>query len=135
MLGPLAPVGEWMKLEVPLETLAAAGKLLDGVGFLHDGGRVWWGRTSLVAPDGAETLVWGDSIELPPDELARVQVRVTGLKAGTPVRVLFEDRVLRAADGYFEDDFRGSDLYQRFGGGYGVGYGNGPVALHLYEVP
>ena len=25
-------------------------------------------------------------------------------------------------------------MYQRFGGGYGRGYGDGPVALHLYEL-
>jgi hypothetical protein len=38
-----------------------------------------------------------------------------------------------AANGFFIDDFRGQDLYQRYGGGYGTGYGDGPVALHLYE--
>jgi hypothetical protein len=50
------------------------------------------------------------------------------------VRVLFEDRSVTAGEGHFLDDFRGQDLYQRYGGGYGVGYGNGPVALHIYEI-
>jgi hypothetical protein len=50
------------------------------------------------------------------------------------VRVLFEDRELTAATGYFVDDFRGRDLYQRFGGGPALGYGDAPVALHLYEI-
>lgn len=50
------------------------------------------------------------------------------------VRVLFEDREIIAQEGYFEDDFRGQDLYQRHGGGYGAGYGDAPVALRLYEV-
>jgi hypothetical protein len=49
------------------------------------------------------------------------------------VRVLFEDRFIDAADGYFEDDFQGEDLYQRYGGS--DGYGDTPVALHVYEVP
>ena len=51
-----------------------------------------------------------------------------------PNRVLFEDRELVADDGSFADDFRGIDLYQRFGG-QGTGYGNAPVALHVYEIP
>ena len=34
------------------------------------------------------------------------------------------------------DDFRGQDLYERFGGGLkGGGYGDTPVALHIYEIP
>jgi hypothetical protein len=48
--------------------------------------------------------------------------------------VLFEDRELTAASGYFVDDFRGRDLYQRFGGGPALRYGDAPVALHVYEV-
>jgi hypothetical protein len=88
----------------------------------------------LVDADGKETVVWGDTIELPPEKLAAVKVRVAGLKAGTKVRVLFEDRELTAADGFFADDFRGQDLYQRYGGGWGTGYGDAPVALHVYEV-
>jgi hypothetical protein len=50
------------------------------------------------------------------------------------VRVLFEDREIKAADGFFLDDFRGQDLYQRFGGGPTTGYGDTPVALHMYEI-
>jgi hypothetical protein len=134
-LGELPSAGRWIKLEVPLEKIGASGGLLDGVGFFHDGGRVRWGYTSLVAPDGTEQRVWGDSIELPADVLARVRVNVAGLKAGSKVRVLFEDRELSAADGHFVDDFRGQDLYQRYGGDFGLGYGSAPVALHLYEIP
>ena len=124
-----------MKLEIPLEEIGATDKLLDGIGFLHEGGRVAWGHTSIIDPNGPETLVWGDTLELPPQQLARVRLKVAGLKAGTKVRVLFEDREVTADDGAFSDDFRGQDLYQRYGGGYGRGYGDGPVALHLYEVP
>ena len=32
------------------------------------------------------------------------------------------------------DDFRGCDLYQRFGGGPTTGYGDTPVAVHIYEI-
>ena len=68
-----------------------------------------------------------------PEQLARTRIGVAGLKAGTKIRVLFEDRELTAEDGHFVDDFRGQDLYQRFGGS--LGYGPEPVALHLYEIP
>ena len=58
------------------------------------------------------------------------------MKAETKIKVLFEDRALISADGHFTDDFRGQDLYQRFGGGLpGGGYGNTPVSLHIYEIP
>lgn len=133
-MGPPPAAGEWVKLEVPFDKLGATGKLVDGVAFLHDDGRVYWGRTSFLSSDDKETLVWGDSIELPGDALEKVTIRVPGLKAGTKVRVLFEDREITSADGAFTDDFRGFDWYQRHGGGFGAGYGPAPVAVHLYEM-
>lgn len=122
-------------MAIPLEQLSASGKLLDGVAFLHSGGKVAFGRTGVVDPNGNELLVWGDRVELPPEKLQAVKVTVAGFKAGTTVRVLFEDRTITAQDGYFVDDFRGVDLDQRHGGGWGTGYGAAPVALHAYEVP
>jgi hypothetical protein len=132
-MGPLPEAGRWVRLEVPLDRIGAAGGLLGGVAFLHEGGRVWWQDTRLIDARGNETVVWGDSLARPPEELRRARIEVAGLKAGTKVRVLFEDRELTAGDGFFDDDFRGQDLYQRFGG-YGIGYGDEPVALHAYEV-
>jgi len=35
---------------------------------------------------------------------------------------------------FFVDDFRGHDLYQRFGGGPTTGYGDTPVAVHICEI-
>ena len=134
-MGAVPAAGEWIKLEVPLDNVGAVGGLLDGVSFLHTGGRIEWGRTSIVAPDGTETVLWGDQIGQAPDQLAQAKVSVPGLKAGTKVRVLFEDRELKAEAGSFTDDFRGADLYERYGGGSTIGYGDTPVALHVYEVP
>jgi hypothetical protein len=134
-LGSLPAAGEWVKLEVPLEKLGVNGKLLDGVAFLHDGGRIWWAGTKLVAPDGRETVVFGDHEDRPNSAaLEKVKVAVAGLKQGTKVGVLFEDREITAGDGFFEDDLRGVDLYQRYGGER-TGYGNAPVAVRVYEVP
>ena len=130
--GILPKPGCWFQLEIPLDKIGAVDKLVDGVGFLQDGGRVWWGRTTLIAPDGEEKILWGDATELPAEQLAEVKMHVAGLKAGTRIRVLFEDRELSARDGWFADDFRGQDLYQRYGGS--TGYGSAPVALHLYEI-
>ena len=100
---------------------------------MHPAGRVR-GSDLIVAPGGEELEVWGDTIALPPDRLARTKISVGGLRARSRVRVLFEDRQLTAADGYFVDDFRSRDLYQRFGGGPMLGYGDAPVALHVYEI-
>lgn len=80
-LGELPKAGEWVKVEVPLETLGAAGKLVDGVGFLHDGGRAWWAKTVLVTPDGKETVVFGDHEDRPdPAALRKTRITVPGLK-------------------------------------------------------
>jgi hypothetical protein len=132
-LGAVPKAGESTTLNVPLDDIGAAGKLIDGVGFLHDGGKVEWGKATLFSKDGTDQVLWGKSLELEAPRLAKTRIYVDGLKAGTRIRVLFEDRDLVAQDGYFEDDFRGADLYQRYGGT--TGYGNAPVALHLYEVP
>jgi len=129
-IGALPAAGEWVKLEVPLAKIGATG-LLDGVGFLHERGRVWWGHTLLVDPDGRESLVWGDALGPVPERLPKTRIQVPGLKAGTKVRVLWEAREVTAQDGHFLDDFRGQDLFQRFGG---LGYGDEPVALHVYEI-
>ncbi len=134
-LGRAPAAGQWARVELPLDQIGAADKLVDGVGFMHARGRIEWGRTSIIAPGGGGELeVWGDAIQLAPERLAQVKIGVEGLRAGTQVRVLFEDRDLTAADGHFVDDFRGQDLYQRFGGGPSLGYGDAPVALHVYEV-
>ena len=69
-----------------------------------------------------------------PERLARTRIAVEALKSGTRVRVLFEDREVKAAEGFFVDDFRGQDLYQRFGGGPTTCYGDTPVAVHVYEI-
>lgn len=130
--GELPKADDWVTLEVPLDQIGAAGKLIDGAGFMHDGGVVAWRSTKLVTPDGKEHVLCGESIELPAKALAAVKVHVDGLKAGTRVRVLFEDREIVAQDGFLVDDFRGTDLYQRYGGT--TGYGSAPVALHAYEI-
>jgi hypothetical protein len=133
-MGELPKAGKWMRLEVPLEKIGATGVLLDGVGFLHEGGVSQWGRTSLLDADGKEHIVWGDQIGLPAKSLEGVRFAVDGLKAGTKIRVAFEDRELVAGDGQFTDDFRGRDLYERFGGGPYAGYGDTPVALLVCEM-
>jgi hypothetical protein len=133
-MGPSPPAGKWVQIEVPLAKMGAHDKLIDGVAFLHRGGRIRWGRTAIVGPSGDEFEIWGDGADRSPERLARTRIGVDGLKSRTRVRVLFEDRELKAADGFFIDDFRGQDLYQRFGGGPTTGYGDTPVAVHIYEI-
>lgn len=130
-MGALPEGAGWVKLEVPLARIGATGSMLDGVAFMHEKGRIWWGPTSIVTKNGSETFLWGESLGPPTNQLEKTRILVTGLKANTKVRVLFEDRDLTAGDGYFVDDFRGKDLYQRFGS---MGYGSEPVAFHVYEI-
>jgi hypothetical protein len=133
-MGELPETDKWIKLEVPMEKIAATGKLLDGVAFMHESGRAWWAGTVLVDPDGKEQVVFGDHEDRPsPEALAKVKICVPGLKKRTKVKVVFEDRTIAAEEGFFIDDFRGVDLYQRYGGER-TGYGNAPVELHIYEV-
>jgi hypothetical protein len=132
-MGALPRPGEWTRLDVDLSDLGIGNELVDGIGFVHDGGRVLWGRTTIENGPDSQTL-WGDSVGPLPANLATARIEVGGLTAGTRIKVLFEDREIVAGAGYFVDDFRGPDLYQRFGGGPGVGYGNESVALHIYEI-
>ena len=133
-MGELPARGEWVKLSVPLRKIKADGLLLDGVGFLHEGGRVEWGETSIRVADAVREVVWGDEIGPPSAALAATKISVEDLKAGTKIRVAFEDREIVAGEGHFIDDFRGRDLYERYGGGPYTGYGDTPVALHVYEI-
>ncbi len=133
-MGKLPSAGEWVKLEIPLQKIGAGEKLIEGVAFAHDGGRVWWAHTCLVTPDGKETIIFGEHEDRPnPASLPTTKISVAGLKKGTAIKVLFEDRTIIADDGFFIDDFSGVDLYQRYGGER-LGYGNAPVALHIYEI-
>ncbi len=132
-MGERPGTGEWIRLSIDLSDLGIVDQLVDGVGFVHDGGRVLWGRT--IVEDGDDVhIIWGDAVGPAPKDLGAVRIEVPGLKEGTRIKVGFEDRDLVAGPGYFIDDFRGEDLYQRFGGGFGPGYGDEPVAFHLYEI-
>ncbi len=133
--GHMPAPGVWHKIELPLADLGITTQMVDGVAFIHDEtGRVWWSHTSLVAPQGTRSYLFRNSVEQPAEELANTRIHVAGLTNGTPVKVLFEDRTIIANHGWFEDDFTGEDLYQRFGGDFGLGYGAAPVALHIYEI-
>lgn len=133
-MGDIPPVGEWAKIEIPLDKIGAVDKLVDGVSFSHDGGRVWWSNTVIVGPDGNESIVFGDYEDRPsPEKLLKTKISIEGLKKGTNVKVLFENRTLVSDEGFFVDDFSGVDLYQRYGGER-LGYGNAPVGFHAYEI-
>jgi hypothetical protein len=88
----------------------------------------------IVGPDGNETVVFGDYEDRPsPEKLLKTKISIEGLKKGTNVKVLFENRTLVSDEGFFVDDFSGVDLYQRYGGER-LGYGNAPVGFHAYEI-
>jgi len=133
--GAVPAAGVWHSVEIPLAEAGITTQEVEGVAFIHDAtGRVWWSHTTLAGPEVPSEVLFGDSVELPPSRLAETHIALEGLTEEMPVRVLFEDRTLYASEGFFTDDFRGSDVYQRFGGDFGLGYGAAPVALHIYEI-
>ena len=131
--GPSPPAGKWVQIEVPLAKIGAHDKLIDGVVFLHRGGRIRSGRTAIVGPSGDEFEVWGDIADRSPERLARTKIAVRS-QVGDACARGFEGRGPKAADGFFVDDFRGHGLYQRFGSGPTTGYGDTPVAVRVYEI-
>jgi hypothetical protein len=148
-LGDLPKAGAWARLEVPVEALGLDGKLIDGFAFVSKGAKVWWERT-LLLQGGAEKVLCDGSAGIHPEALQRVRFRVDGLKAGTRVKVCFEERSLVAGDGWFEDDLSGEPGYRNlwvglygdrigetgyYGDGVFYNYNWGKVAARLYEIP
>jgi hypothetical protein len=148
-LGELPPAGTWARLEVPVEALGLDGKLVDGIAFVSKGAKVWWERTLLLR-GGKEQVLCEGSAGIPPEALKRVRFRVEGLKAGTRVKVCFEERDIIAGPGYFEDDLGGEEGYRNlwvglygdrigetgyYGDGVFYNYNGGRVAARLYEIP
>jgi hypothetical protein len=152
-IGDLPAKGQWVRLEAPIEKLGLQpGSVIDGFGFMSKGGHAWWERTLLVRADGSEQVLCDGSAGIHPRELAKVRFEVPGLKAGTKVKVCFDQREIVAGEGFFEDDLTGSPrsrgydalwtgLYgDKIGetGYYGDGtfynYNFGRVAARLYEV-
>jgi hypothetical protein len=150
-VGPLPVANQWVRLEATIEQLGLSeGMVVDGFGFLSKGANVWWERTLLVSADGKETVLCDGSAGISPGKLAKVCFTVPGLKAGTKVKVVFDERVITAGDGYFEDDLTGEPGYQNlwegiygdkigettyYGDGVFYNYNFGRVAARLYEVP
>lgn len=148
-IGNLPAKGRWVRLEVPVEQLGLDGKVIDGLGFVSKGDRVWWERTLLLR-DGQETVLCDGSVGIHPRQLARVRFNVPGLPAGTRIKVCFEEREIVAGEGYFEDDLTGEPGYQNlwvglygdkigeigyYGDGVYYNYNFGRIAARLYEIP
>jgi hypothetical protein len=148
-LGDLPKAGAWVRLEVPAERLGLEGKCVDGFAFVSKGAKVWWERTLLVR-GGTERVLCDGSAGIHLEALKRVRFAVRGLKAGTRVKVCFEERDIVARDGYFEDDLSGEPGYQNlwvglygdkigetgyYGDGVFYNYNAGRVAARLYEIP
>ena len=85
--GVLPAAGGWHTLEIPLEQIGAAGKLIDGVGFMHDGGRIFWQGTALVLPDDTQHDLWRYAIGNPTLEPGTAKIHADGLKAGEMTRI------------------------------------------------
>jgi hypothetical protein len=155
ILGALPPPGKWHRIELDASKTGLVGKLVDGFAYLTKDGRALWDY-SVLERDGKVVRVFcEDTVGIDRALLPKVRVNVPGLKKGSPVRCLFEDRVILADDGGFWDDFVGVDTYGHEAGGIagdmfgyvkdedrelprmmpgGYGYTYGPTAVHIYEI-
>jgi hypothetical protein len=154
-LGPLPLAGKWHRIELDAEKAGLVGKLVDGFAYLARDGRALWDYSALERDGKAVRVFCEDSVGIDRALLPQVRMIVPGLKKGTPVRCLFEDRVILADKGGFHDDFVGVDTYGYEAGGVvgdmfgyvkdedrelprmipsGYGYSYGPTAVHIYEI-
>ncbi len=147
--GALPESGRFVRLEVPVESLGLDGKVIDGFGFLSKGANVWWERTLLVQ-DGKEIALCDGSVGPSPASLKSVRFNVPGLKAGSKIQVVFDEREITSQDGFFEDDLTGEPGYENvwvgiygdkigetgyYGDGTFYNYNWGRIATRLYEIP
>ena len=70
-VGPLPSPGQWVELRLPLAWTGMANDPIHGVAFGQDGGRVWWGRTAVVA-GGKEQAVIDGALPPPPGHFPRL---------------------------------------------------------------
>lgn len=155
-LGALPKPGSWHRIELDAEQFGLVGKLVDGFAYLTKDGRALWDYSALERDGKTVRVFCEDSVGIARALLAQVRVNVPGLKVGTKVRVVFEERTITAEDGGFSDNFEGVDTYGYEAGGVvgdmfgyvkdedrelprlipsGYGYTYGPTAVHIYEVP
>jgi hypothetical protein len=154
-LGALPKAGTWVRMEIDAEKAGLVGKLVDGFAYLTKNGRALWDY-SVLERDGKVVRVFcEDSVGIDRALLGKVRVNVPGLKQGTAVKVLFEDRTITAEDGGFFDNLEGVDTYGYESGGVvgdllgfvkdedrelprmmpsGYGYSYGPTAVRIYEI-
>jgi hypothetical protein len=147
--------GGWVKIEMDAEKYGLVGKLVDGFAFLTQNGRALWDDTTLVRDGKVVRVFCDDSVGIDRSLLAKVKISVPGLKKGTKIKPMFEDREIVAEDGYFTDNFEGTDTYGYEAGGVegdmmgyvkdpnrelprmmpsGYGYSYGPTQVRIYEV-
>jgi hypothetical protein len=154
-LGALPKAGTWVRMEIDADKAGLVGKLVDGFAYLTKNGRALWDY-SVLERDGKVVRVFcEDSVGIDRALLSKVRVNVPGLKKGSAVKVLFEDRTIAAEDGGFVDNMEGVDTYGYEGHGVvgdllgfvkdedrelarmipsGYGYTYGPTAVRIYEI-
>ena len=153
--GALPKAGAWHRIELDADALGLTGKLIDGFAYLTRNGRALWDYTALERGGKAVRVFCDDSTGIDRSLLKKVRVNVPGLKPGSKVAALFENREITAEDGGFTDDFEGTDTYGHEAGGVagdmfgyvkddtrelprmmpsGYGYTYGPTAVHVYEI-
>ncbi|MBI3922324.1 MAG: hypothetical protein HY318_12965 [Armatimonadetes bacterium] len=154
-MGSLPSSGDWYRIEIAAEAIGLAGTLVDGFAYISSNGRALWDFSALERNGKIVRVFCEDTVGIDRSLLGKVRVEVPGLRPGTPIRALFEDRALISDDDGFSDDFVGVDTYGYEAGGVagdmfgyvkdenrdlprmipsGYGYTYGPTQVHIYEI-
>lgn len=154
--GSKPTAGQWLRIELDAEAYGLVGKLVDGFAYLTQNGRALWDYSALERGGKVVRVFCEDTVGIDRALLASVRISVPGLKLGSKVKALFEDREIVSQDGFFTDSFEGTDTYQYEGSGpegdlfgyvkdpnrelprmmpAGYGYKYGPTAVRTYEIP
>ena len=153
-LGSIPKPGEWYRIEIDAEKADLVGRLIDGFAYLTRNGRALWDYSTLERNGEVVRVFCEDTAGIDRSLLSSVRISVPGLKYGTKIKVLFEDRTIISDGGSFTDDFDGLDTYGYESDGVigdmfgfikdpnrelnsmipsGTGYSYGPTAVHIYE--
>ncbi|HVX61921.1 MAG TPA: hypothetical protein VHC19_14995 [Pirellulales bacterium] len=91
LMGPLPPVGEWVRLEVPAKAVDLGDKAIKGMGFMLNGGQCYWHR--------------GGAIQAPTRDERKLIVKETfALRSAEPGR--WSGRFSLSGEGFYRVELR-----------------------------
>ncbi|MCE9592466.1 MAG: hypothetical protein K8S99_18320 [Planctomycetes bacterium] len=152
--GDKPAAGQWVRIEMDAEKYGLVGALVDGFAYMTQNGRALWDYSTLERGGQVVRVFCEDTVGIDRALLKSVRFNVAGLKKGTKIRSLFDEREITAEEGYFTDNMEGVDTYGFEGSAVegdmlgfvkdpnrelprmmpsGYGYKYGPTSVRIYE--